>query len=102
MIEKTFALKESLPEITTNGRIAVYPTLDRKVVHVVLIKELEWPNRAKQEVFLCPFCRTFIFPGEKSKAKDGLRYHSHCPQQSRLGEIINKYLARKETQNGIV
>ncbi len=95
-MDKTFALKEALPEITTNGRLAVYTTLDRKVVHVVLIRDLEWPNRPKQEVSMCPFCRQFIFPGDKSKTKDGLKYHPHCPQRSNIGAITNKYLTRKE------
>jgi len=96
IMEKCFCLKEFLPELVTNGRLAVFPTLDRKVVHVVLIKELEWPNRAKQEVFMCPFCKCFIFPGEKSKTKDGIKYHPQCPQRSNIGAINNKYLERKE------
>lgn len=98
-MEKTFALKDALPEITTNGRIAVYSTIDRKVVHVVLIRDLEWPNRSKQEVSMCPFCRQFIFPGEKSKTKDGVKYHPHCPQRSNVGEITNKYLERMKVND---
>jgi hypothetical protein len=98
-VEKCFALKDSLPELASNGKIAIYLTLDSLVVFVILIKGgFDWPNRGKQEVFMCSFCHCFIFPGEKSKTKDGVKYHPHCPQHSNIGEITNKYKARMETQ----
>jgi hypothetical protein len=78
-MEKAYALRSAIPEIMTNGKIAVYSTLDVRVSHVVIIDDtFEWQNRAKQEVWKCGRCKTFILPDEKNKTKDGIKYHKEC------------------------
>jgi len=78
-MEKAFALRSSIPEIMTNGKIAVYSTLDRRVSHLVVIDpSFNWDNRAKHEVFRCSKCRAFILPDDKSKTKDGVKFHRDC------------------------
>lgn len=78
-MEKAFAIKSCVPELLTNGKIAVYSTLDRRVSHLVIIDPShEWENRKAQEVFRCARCRCFILPDEKSKTRDGIRLHKIC------------------------
>lgn len=78
-MEKTFALKSAIPEILTNGRIAVYSTTDRRVSHMVIVdSSFEWENRAKQEAFRCGRCKAFILPDEKRISRDGIKYHRIC------------------------
>ena len=77
-MEKAFALKSAIPTLATNGKIAVFPTLDPNVVMIIILKDFEWENRKKEEVWRCPRCRCYIMPNDKSKTKDGLKYHSIC------------------------
>lgn len=78
-MEKAYVLQSAIPELATNGRLAVYATLDRRVSHLVIIDNaFEWPNRGKQEVFRCGRCKAFVLPDEKSKVKDGVRFHKVC------------------------
>ncbi len=78
-MEKSFALKSSIPELMGNGKIAVYSTLDPKVNMILTLKDFDWPDRNKSECFRCERCRCYIFPDEKAKMKDGKKYHKICP-----------------------
>jgi len=62
MMEKAFALKET--HFPTNS-IAIYNTLDRRVIHIVFLSDPEWPNRDREEVLKCPECKHFILPDIK-------------------------------------
>jgi hypothetical protein len=62
MIEKVFAIQDH----HVNGSdLILYHTLDRRVVHLVFLKPVDWPNRAKEEVFKCLKCKSFVLPREK-------------------------------------
>jgi len=78
MIEKAFALKSAIPTLATNGKVAIYSTMDRNVTMILILKDFEWENRKKEEVWRCARCRTYIFPSDKSKTKDGEKYHQLC------------------------
>jgi len=79
MIEKAFALKTAIPTLATNGRLAIYPTLDRNVSMILILKEgFEWENRKKEECWRCKRCNCYIFPADKSKVRAGLKYHDIC------------------------
>ena len=87
-MEKTYALRSCIPELMTNGKIAVYSTTDRRISHLVIIDpSFEWESRGKQEVFRCGRCRAFILPDEKSKTKDGIKLHKIC--NPKKNEAIN-------------
>jgi hypothetical protein len=78
-MEKAYALRSAIPELATNGRVAIYQTLDRRVSHIVVIDpSFEWSNRDKQEVFRCGNCNAFILPDEKSITKKGIKFHTIC------------------------
>jgi len=78
-MEKAYVLRSAIPEMMTNGKIGVYSTLDVRVSHLVIIDDsFEWQNRTKQEVFRCPSCKAFILPDEKTKVRDGMKYHKYC------------------------
>ena len=77
-MEKAFALKTAIPTLATNGKAAVYSTLDPNVVMVIILKDFEWENRKREEVWRCPRCRCYVMPTDKSKTKDGFRYHQIC------------------------
>ena len=54
-MEKAFALKTAIPTLATNGRVAVFPTLDRNVTMLLILKEgFEWENRKKERDFPAP------------------------------------------------
>jgi len=80
-MEKTFVLSSAIPEIATNGKMAVYKTLDRRVSCLVIISNFDWANRTKEECFRCPLCRAFILPDDKKKKKGGDYYHALCPER---------------------
>jgi len=91
MIEKAFALKSAIPTLATNGRVAVFPTLDRNVTMLLILKEgFEWENRKKEEVWRCKRCNCYIFPTGKSKVKAGLKYHEICSPLKPVKEITNE------------
>ena len=78
-MEKTFALSSAIPDLMSNGKAAIYKTFDARVSYLLIINgDFEWAGRAKQEVFRCPRCRAFIFPDDKTKTKDGVKYHKDC------------------------
>jgi len=78
-MEKVFILRSSISELQNNGRLAIYQTTDRRVSHLVIIDpSFSWEGRAKQEVFRCGRCGAFVMPDEKSKTKDGQKYHKDC------------------------
>jgi len=78
-LEKAFALKTATPELMGNGRIAIYPTLDRNVNMILILKEgFEWENRKKEEVWRCPRCRCYVYPTDKSKTRGSNKYHQIC------------------------
>jgi len=78
MIEKAFALASCVPELATNGKVAIYATTDRRVNLVLLIKDFDWQDRKKSECSRCPRCKHFILPADKSKVRAGLKYHDIC------------------------
>jgi uncharacterized C2H2 Zn-finger protein len=81
-MEKTFALSSAIPDLMSNGKVAIYKTFDVRVSYLVIIDgDFEWASRAKQEVFRCPRCKSFIFPDEKTRIKDGIKYHKDCKPQ---------------------
>jgi len=77
-MEKAFALKSAIPTLATNGKVAIYSTLDPNVTMIYILNDFEWENRKKEEVFRCPRCKTYIFPADKHKTKDGVKYHPIC------------------------
>ena len=77
-MEKTFVLKSAIPTLATNGKVAVYSTLDTRVNMILIIKNFQWENRKKEEVFRCPRCNCYILPGDKGKLKEEIRYHGLC------------------------
>ena len=78
-MEKAFALKSAIPTLATNGRVAIFPTLDRNVTMLLILKDgFDWENRKKEECWRCKRCNCYIFPTDKSKVKAGLRYHDIC------------------------
>jgi hypothetical protein len=94
VMEKAFALRSAIPELMTNGKIAVYSTTDRRISHLVIINSsFEWENRSKQEAFRCGRCKSFILPDEKSKSKDGVKLHKICN--------LKKISSKKETPNEV-
>lgn len=78
-MDKAFVLKSAIPELMTNGKISVYLTLDPKVNMILILKDFDWPERSKNECFRCERCKCYIFPDDKSKTKDGKKYHKICP-----------------------
>lgn len=50
-MEKTFAVKDHHPD---EGKVAVYNTLDERVVHIIFVGKTDWPLREKQEVLGIP------------------------------------------------
>lgn len=79
IIEKTYVLKSSIPELATNGRIAVYQTMDIRVnLILVLDKSFEWSDRKRSECFRCPACNQFVLPDERSRVQNGVKYHFFC------------------------
>ena len=101
MIEKTFALKSAIPTLATNGKVAIHPTLDPNVNMILILKEkdFEWENRKKEEVYRCRRCNCFIFPADKSKVKDGFRYHQICTFKK---EITNEVDVSRTGADGSV
>ena len=99
-MEKAFALKSAIPTLATNGRVAIYPTLDRNVTMILILREgFEWENRKKEECWRCKRCNCFIFPTDKSKVKDGFRYHQICTFKK---EIPNEMDISRTGTNGSV
>jgi uncharacterized C2H2 Zn-finger protein len=78
VVEKAFALKSAIPTLATNGKVVIYSTLDPNVTMILILKDFEWENRKKEEVWRCARCKTYVFPTDKSKAKDGMKYHQIC------------------------
>ena len=77
--EKAFVLRSAVPELATNGKIAVYLTLDPRVNMLLVMSDgFEWLDRKKTECFRCPSCNHFILPVEKSKSFKGLKIHDLC------------------------
>lgn len=73
--EKGFVLRSAIPELATNGKVAVYSTLDVRVNHLIILnKTFQWPHRKDTEVFRCPICRHFILPYEE---------HSLCRKEEK-------------------
>ena len=91
-MEKAFALKTAIPTLATNGKAAVYPTLDPNVVMVIILKDFEWENRKKEEVWRCHRCKCFILPNDKSKTKDGFRYHQICTFRKEISDKVEEGL----------
>lgn len=85
-MEKAFVLKTGIPELATNGKVAVYSTIDPNVNHIVILKSFEWVDRKKTEVFRCPRCRCYIYPDKDSKIKEGIPYHKLCTVVRKLPE----------------
>lgn len=98
-MEKLFALSSAIPALMSNGRLAIYKTLDAQV-HYVIIKDetFEWKRRAKEEVFRCGQCKTFIFPGEKSRVKDGVKYHKDCKPSKKERPAVEELQAAPITE----
>ncbi len=88
--EKAFVLKTGIPELATNGKVAVYNTLDPNVNHIIILKSFEWDDRKKTETFRCPRCKCYIYPGGDLKIKEGIPYHKLCT-------VVKK--PQKETPN---
>jgi hypothetical protein len=79
-MEKTFCLKDvHFP----HNDIARYNTLDRRVDYVIFLKKTDWQNRAKEEVFRCGKCKTFILPKEKTNHK------AICKERQVTKEVSN-------------
>lgn len=90
-MEKTFALSSAIPDLMSNGKAAIYKTLDARVSYLVIIDgDFEWANRAKQEVFRCPRCKAFIFPDEKIKTRDGIKYHKDCKPMRKEKAVVEE------------
>jgi len=89
-MEKVFVLKSATPEMMGNGRVAVYPTLDRNVNMILILKEgFEWENRKKEECWRCKRCNCYIYPADKSKVKDGMRYHQICTFRKEVTNAVD-------------
>ncbi len=80
-MEKAYVLSSAIPELATNGKLAVYKTLDRRVSHLVIISGFDWVNRIKEECFRCPLCHAFVLPEEKKKKRGNGIYHTICPER---------------------
>lgn len=90
-MEKTFALSSAIPDLMSNGKAAIYKTLDARVSNLVIIDgDFEWANRAKQEVFRCPRCKAFIFPDDKTKTKEGMKYHKDCKLMRKEKAVVEE------------
>lgn len=81
-MEKAFVLSSAIPELATNGKVSVYPTLDQRVNFIVIpnSNNFLWKNRKGTECFRCPRCNSFVFPEEefKKEKKSGQKYHKNC------------------------
>ena len=98
-MEKTFALSSAIPDLMSNGKAAIYKTFDVRVSYLIIINgDFEWANRAKQEVFRCPRCKTFILPDEKTKNKDGVKYHKDCkpPRKEKAAVVEPQAISNTE------
>jgi len=46
-------------------KIEEHPTLDTRVVLLIIPGDFEWANRDSTEVFRCEKCNSFVLPGEQ-------------------------------------
>ncbi len=65
-MEKTFALKDHHPN---DGKVAVFNTFDERVVYLIFLNKVDWPDREKEEVMRCPRCKSFVFSKSISRSR---------------------------------
>ncbi len=86
-----------------NGRISVHNTLDPNVSFILILKEFEWTNRKKEEVFRCFHCHCYIFPDMEIRTKDGVKFHKSCKPKITVRKPsidLGKKVIEKELING--
>lgn len=77
-MKKVFVLSSAIPELATNGKLSVHPTLDSRVNLIIYHKQFKWPRREITECFRCPRCNCFILPEDGFKKNGNERYHKNC------------------------
>jgi hypothetical protein len=64
-MEKFYYRTDSAPSIKLlSGKLITYPTSDRRVRMGIVVGEFKWAGKEKEEVKVCPICRSFIMPNE--------------------------------------